>query len=73
MGKTPLVKEKENYIINSSFPLDFFPRKFLLWCLPPVPNWFNLMGNFEVRILYPKHFHQSHSCIHIKEGCVTAF
>ena len=23
-------------------------------------------------ILYPKHFHQSHICMHIKEGCITA-
>ena len=23
--------------------------------------------------LYPKHFNQSHSCMHIKEGCITAY
>ena len=72
MEKIPLVKEKENSIIISGFLLDFLQVKFLLWCLPPVPNGFNSLGNFRESILYPKHFHQSHSCMHIKEGCITA-
>ena len=71
MEKISLVKEKKSYIIISGFLLDFLQVKFSLWCLPPVPNGFNSVGNCRGSILYPKHFNQSHCCMHIK-GCITA-
>ena len=56
MGKKPLVKEKENYIIVGGFLLDFLQVKFSLWCLPPVPNGFNSLGNckgsFYIRSIF---------------------
>ena len=73
MENVPLVKEKENSFIISSFLLDFLQVKFSLWCLPPVPNGFNLQGNCRRSILYPNHFHQSYSCMQIKEGYITAW
>ena len=72
MEKIPLVKEKENYIIISGFLLDFLQVKFSLWFLPSVPNGFNSLGNCRGSILYPEDFHQSHCCMHIKEGYSTA-
>ena len=72
MEKISLVKEKENSIVISGFLLDFLHVKFSLWCLPTVPNGCNSLGDCRENKLYPKHFHQSHSCIHIKEGCFTA-
>ena len=72
MEKIPLVKEKENSIIISGFLLDFLQVKFSLWCLPLVPNGFNSLGNCRGSILCQKHFHQCHSCMHIKEGGITA-
>ena len=53
------------------FSLDLSPSKFPLWCLLPVPTDFNLLGNCKGTVLYPKHFHQSRNCMHIKEGCIA--
>ena len=71
MEKIPLVKEKQNSIIISDFLLGFLQVKFSMWCLPPVSNGFDSLGNCMGSTLYPKHFHQSHSCMHIKKGCIT--
>ena len=59
MEKIPLVKEKENSIIISGFLLDFLRVKFSLWCLPPVPNGFNSLGNCR-------------GSMHVKEGYIAA-
>ena len=75
MTKIPLVKEKENLII-SGFLLGFLQVSFHCsvsqQCLIGLAYCVIAGGTHsDIVALYLEHFHQSHNCMHIKEGCIT--
>ena len=75
MTKIPLVKEKDNSIV-SGFLLDSLQVIFHCGVSQPCPmksTYCVIAGDTHSDIVgvYPEHFHQSHSCMHIKEGCIT--
>ena len=75
MTNIPLVKEKENFII-SGFLLDFLQGCFHCGVSQPCPMgsaYCVIAGNtyLDIVAVYLEHFHQSHSCVHIKERCIT--
>ena len=81
MEKTLLVKEKENSFIISGFFLvsSWFFLQVSFHCsvshqCPIGLTYWVIVGetHSDIVILYSKYFHQSHSCMHIKERCIAA-
>ena len=75
MTKIPPIKEEENSII-SGFLLDFLQVSFHCGAFQPCPMGSTYCVIFvdthsDIVAVYLEHFHQSHSCMHIKEGFVA--
>ena len=75
MTKIPLLKEKENSSIGG-FLLDFLQIRFHCGVSQPCSmgsTYCVIAGDThsDIVAVYLEYFHQSNSCMHVKEGCIT--